>query len=94
VHVQTERVTLLATKEFKAFLNKEARRQKVSVSQLVRTRCEQKPTSDEAFLASLTSEVTKSLAEAQTSLKEGVDQAQAVLAELRSKRVGKPKHQP
>jgi hypothetical protein len=89
--VQTERVTLLATREFKAFLKKEARRQGVSLSELVRSRCEQKPSMSEEGLASLTAEVAKSLAEAQAALKQGIDEAQAVLAELRSKRASKLK---
>jgi hypothetical protein len=36
-HMKTERVTLLTTKEFKLFLSKEARRQGVSVAEVIRS---------------------------------------------------------
>jgi hypothetical protein len=89
--MKTERVTLLTTKEFKSFLNNEARREGVSVAELVRVRCEQKPTPDEAVLATLTAELRESLGRAQSTLKEGIKEAQSVLSELRSSRnLGKP----
>ena len=84
--MKTERVTLLTTKEFKSFLNDEARREGVSVAELVRVRCEQRPTPDEAVLATLTGELRESLAQARSTLKEGIKEAQSVLAELRSSR--------
>jgi hypothetical protein len=84
--MKTERVTLLTTKEFKSFLNEEARREGVSVAELVRARCERRPNPDEAILATLTIELRKSLAQAQSTLKEGIKEAQSILAELRSNR--------
>jgi hypothetical protein len=84
--MKTERVTLLTTKEFKSFLSDEARREGVSVAELVRVRCEQKPTPDEAVLAALSAELRESLARARSTLKEGIKEAQSVLTELRSSR--------
>ena len=84
--MKTERVTLLTTPEFKAFLGAEAMREGVSVAELVRSRCEQRPDADEAALASLAGELCKAVREAQASLKDGLTEANAVLAELRSRR--------
>lgn len=84
--MKTERVTLLTSPEFKAFLSAEARREGVSVAELVRTRCERRPTEEEAVLAGLTSELNRAVAEAKIVLRHGLDEAQAVLAELRAKR--------
>jgi hypothetical protein len=84
--MKTERVTLLTSPDFKAFLGAEALREGVSVAELVRTRCERRPTDEEAILAALTAELNKAVVEAKRSLKSGLDEAQAVLAELRTKR--------
>jgi hypothetical protein len=86
--MKTERVTLLTTKEFKSFLRAEAQRERVSVAELVRVRCEQKPNPDEAVLAKLTAELHEALREAKSSLKKGIKEARSALAELRSNRVG------
>jgi hypothetical protein len=84
--MKTERVTLLTSPDFKAFLNAEALREGVSVAELVRSRCERRPTEEEAILAALTDELNKAVREAKKSLKSGLDEAQAVLAELRGQR--------
>lgn len=84
--MKTERVTLLTSPQFKTFLGAEARRSGVSVAELVRTRCEQRPTEDEAVLAALTVELKKAVVAAKKSLKVGMDEAQTVLAELRARR--------
>jgi hypothetical protein len=86
--MKTERVTLLTSPEFKSFLNAEAQREGISVAELVRTRCEGRPSEDEAVLAALTSELNKAVGVAKKVLKAGLDEAQMVLAELRSKREG------
>lgn len=53
--VQTERITILGTPDFKAFLTKEAKKEGISMSELVRQRCTQKPaTKDEELLVELT----------------------------------------
>ena len=51
--MKTERITVLGSTEFKAFLSSEAEKAGLSVSELVRQRCEQKPGEDELLLASL-----------------------------------------
>jgi hypothetical protein len=88
--MKTERVTLLTSPDFKAFLSAEARREGISVAELVRTRCERRPTDEEAVLAALTGELNQAIGEAKKALKGGLDEAQAVLAELRAKRVATP----
>jgi hypothetical protein len=85
--LKTERVTLLTTKDFRSFLRDEARRQGVSVVELVRERCERKPNQEEAVLAELTAKLREALAEAHSSLREGLREAHSALVELRSRRV-------
>lgn len=84
--MKTERVTLLTSPDFKAFLGAEALREGVSVAELVRSRCERRPSEEEVVLAALTSELNKAVREAKSALKGGLDEAQAVLAELRARR--------
>lgn len=84
--MKTERVTLLTTAAFKAFLATEAQREGVSVAELVRNRCEQRPSTDEAILASLASELQTAVRGAQTSLLQGLADADVVLRELRARR--------
>lgn len=83
--MKTERVTLLTSPEFKAFLSTEAKREKVSVAELVRSRCERRPSEDEAVLVALTLELRTAVSQAKKSLREGLAEADAVLAELRTK---------
>ena len=88
--MKTERVTLLTTPEFKAFLGAEAAREGVSVAELVRGRCELRPDADEALLVSLAQELRSAVREAQASLRSGLAEADAVIAELRSSRAAAP----
>jgi hypothetical protein len=85
--MKTERVTLLTTPDFKAFLSVEAHREGVSVAELVRTRCERRPSEEELILKAMTAELTQATDEAKRALKSGLDEAQAVLAELRANRI-------
>lgn len=84
--MKSERVTLLTTPEFKAFLSAEAKRENVSVAELVRSRCEQRPNDDEVVLAALTLELRSAVGQAKESLREGFAEADAVLAEMRAER--------
>jgi hypothetical protein len=84
--MKTDRVTILTTKEFKRFLGEEAKREGVSVAELIRSRCAQKPAPDEALLAELTVKLHRSLREAKASLREGLEEARATTALLRSNR--------
>ncbi len=80
---KTERITLLGSQEFKAFLARESRKEGISVSELVRRRCERAPTDDERALLALAGELRKATAEARQSLEEGLAAANAVLREVR-----------
>lgn len=82
--MKTERVTLLTSPEFKSFLAKEARREGVSVAELVRSRCEGRQGADQAMLETLTVELRGAIKQAKTSLKRGLDEANAVMADLRA----------
>jgi hypothetical protein len=86
--VKTERITILGTPRFKAFLNREAQKEGTSLSELVRQRCEDKPQNeDEELLAILVKEVGDALARvarAEVSLEKGLTDAERVLAEIRS----------
>jgi hypothetical protein len=84
--VKTDRVTILTTKEFKRFLGEEAKREGVSVAELIRSRCAQQPTPDEALLAELAVKLRRSSREAKISLREGLKEARATTALLRSNR--------
>ena len=80
---KTERITLLGSQEFKAFLARESRKEGISVSELVRRRCERAPTDDERVLLALAGELRKATVEARQSLEEGSAAANAVLREVR-----------
>jgi hypothetical protein len=82
--MKTERVTLLTSPEFKNFLTKEARREGVSVAELVRSRCEGRQGADQAMLETLTVELRGAVKQAKTALKRGLDEANAVMADLRA----------
>ncbi len=81
--MKTERVTVLTSPDFKAFLGAEARREGVSVGELVRARCERRPSDEEADLAALTVRLREAVGAAKAALKDGLDEARAVLTELR-----------
>ncbi len=84
--VKTERITILGTPEFKAFLVREAEKEGVSVSQFVRQRCENNPqTQDEELLAAMVKEIMLATAKATASLEKGLSEAEQVLNELRRK---------
>lgn len=87
--MKTERIQLLTTPEFKAFLGKEAKREGVSVAELVRSRCERRPSDDEARLAQLTVELRGKIDDARRSLSSGLQEANDVLAELQAKRANR-----
>lgn len=82
--VKTERITILGTPDFKRFLTQEAKNEGVSLSQLVRQRCEKKSVSkDEELLAVLMKEVAEATVKARSSLEKGLNDAEKVLAEIR-----------
>jgi len=87
--VKNERITILASTEFKAFLHGEASSQGVSVSELIRERCMKPATtsSDEELLKALVEQVNISTAKARNSLSKGLRDANKILKELKASRV-------
>ena len=85
---KTERITILATAEFKEFLTAEAKNERISVSELVRRRCEQKLANDAeaALFAELVEALNNSVDEAEANLDRSLAVANEVLTELREKR--------
>jgi hypothetical protein len=82
--VQSVRIIILGTPEFKAFLAKESKKEGISMSELVRQRCTQKPANgDEILLAALIGEINKATKKAKESLEKGISDAERVLAEIR-----------
>ena len=82
--VQSERITILGTPDFKAFLVKESKKEGISMSELVRQRCTQKPANtDETLLSALIGEVNTATQKAKKSLEKGLDDVEKVLAEIR-----------
>lgn len=83
---KTERVTILTTPDFKSFLNAEAKKEGVSVSELIRVRCTQEPANDddEMVLKALIEQVNESSSKAKAALEQGLSDAQKALDQLRS----------
>ncbi|ORU94849.1 MAG: hypothetical protein A6F70_10085 [Cycloclasticus sp. symbiont of Bathymodiolus heckerae] len=83
--VKSERITLLGTPDFKAFLASEAKSEGVSISELVRSRCQAvPPTDDEVALRELIVLAKEATTRATKSLDKGISDAESVLAELRA----------
>jgi hypothetical protein len=72
--MKTERATLLTSRDFKAFLDAEARLEGVCVAEWVRSRCERRPSDEEAGLAGWTKDSSRAVGEAQEVLNEGLDE--------------------
>lgn len=85
--MKTERISVLGSPEFKAFLAKEAQKEGISISELVRRRCERAPSEDEAILASMAAELKRAVAQARRSLEEGLQAIRDALAEVEDKRL-------
>ncbi|WP_333840946.1 hypothetical protein [Pelomicrobium sp.] len=85
--MKTERISVLGSPEFKAFLTKEAQKEGISISELVRRRCERTPSEDEAILASMAAELKRAVAQAKRSLEEGLQAIRDALAEVEDKRL-------
>ena len=88
---KTERITLLGSQEFKAFLAKESRKEGVSVSELVRRRCERAQTEDERVLLALAEELRKATLEAREALEQGLSAAAMVLRQVHQVRKAEKK---
>ncbi len=85
--VQSERITILGTPDFKTFLQNEAKKEGISMSELVRQRCTRRPSNeDEELLAALVEAVQKATAKAKSTLEKGLQDAENVLEEIRGTR--------
>lgn len=83
--VKSERITILGTPDFKTFLGKEAKKEGVSISEFVRSRCLAVPPSeDEIALKEMILIANKATKQASKSLEKGINDAEATLKELRS----------
>ncbi len=85
---KTERVTFLATPDFKEFITTEASKEGVSVSELIRDRMsgEAQIDPDEEVLAALILQVGDATRRANKSLDKGLKAANATLRALRKQR--------
>jgi hypothetical protein len=84
---KTERITILATPEFKARLEHEAQQHRISVSKLIRDRFERDDSdagnSEQAVLAALIAEAQEATQHAHQALNQGLEDAEATLKALR-----------
>ncbi len=85
--MKSERITFLATPEFKANLTQLAVRENTSVGEVIRGRFERAQNrpdaSEESELRALVADLRVAAAQAQTSLSEGLAEAEQTLRELR-----------
>lgn len=86
--MKTARLQVLTTPAFRDWLRKEARQAGISVGELVRSRCERRPTDEEQALGEMAAQLRKEVRKAQASLKAGLAEADSVLQELRRRRNG------
>ena len=85
--MKSERITFLATPEFKANLTQLAVRENTSVGEVIRGRFERAQNrpdaSEESALRALVADLRVATAQAQISLSEGLAEAEQTLRELR-----------
>ncbi len=87
--IKSERVTILTSPEFKAFLGSEARKEGVSVAELIRARCERPAANDNAeqeLLEHLTQELKAATKRAGRSLDKGIKKAEFVLKQIEKRK--------
>jgi len=84
--MKTERLVLLTTPAFKAYVGKEAKREGISVAELVRRRVQPAANEDEATIVELTTQLRSAVEQAQKSAEQSLAEVEAILLELRQKR--------
>jgi len=84
--MKTARLQVLTTSAFRDWLRKEARKAGVSVGELVRTRCEQRMSDEEAALAELTALLRKEVVATRATVRRNLDETRTILSELRARR--------
>jgi hypothetical protein len=85
--MKTERLVLLTTPAFKAYVGKEAKREGVSVAELVRRRVQPSANEDEGTLIELTTQLRAAVEQAQESAEHSLAEVEAILLELRQKKL-------
>lgn len=89
---QTARVTFLTTPDFKAWLQKEASKSGVSISEFIRLRCKSGPSNrEEMLLGALAKELTKAAKKATKSLDKSLKETEANLKGLRENKAKRVK---
>jgi len=92
--MKTERITFLASPDFKRYLTAQASNDGISVGELIRGRClsQQKRSaytkSQERELSALTAELRRAMADAHGSLKDGLQAAAKAMSSIRDARTG------
>jgi len=84
--MKTERLVLLTTPAFKAYVGKEAKREGVSVAELVRRRVQPSANEDEATLVELTTQLRAAVEQAQKGAEQSLAEVEAILLGLRQKK--------
>jgi hypothetical protein len=84
--MKTKRLVLLTTPAFKTYVGKEAKREGISVAELVRRRVQPAANEYEAALIQLTTELRTAVEQAQQSAEQSLAEVEAILVELRQKR--------
>lgn len=84
--MKTERLVLLTTPAFKTYVGKEAKREGISVAELVRRRVQPAANEDQAALVELTTQLRSAVEQAQKSADQSLAEVEAILLELRQKR--------
>ena len=84
--MKTERLVLLTTPAFKTFVSKEAKREGISVAELVRRRINPTASEDEAALIELTAQLRIAVGQAEKSVDESLAEVESILRALRQKR--------
>jgi len=80
--MKSERITFLASPDFKTYLTHEAANDGISVGELIRKRCQHDATDQENELAALTAQLKRSIVEARASLGEGLQAAAEAMAHI------------
>ena len=83
--MKTERLVLLTTPAFKAYVGKEAKREGISVAELVRRRVQPAANEDDT-LVELTTQLRSAVEQAQISAEQSLAEVETILLELRQKR--------
>ena len=85
---KTERVTILTTPDFKSYLVEQAKKLGVSVSELIRLRCndDSVPSNDEALLKELVTQSKQAIVKANSSLDKGLNDMSETLTYLKKQR--------